>query len=35
MLSIKITIYKDEVRKHLPMLLGILAVSSAFVIFSS
>jgi hypothetical protein len=34
MLSIKITIYKDEIRKRLPILLGILVISSALAIFS-
>jgi hypothetical protein len=34
MLHIKITIYKDEIRKRLPILLGILAVSSAVAVFS-
>jgi hypothetical protein len=34
MLHIKITIYKDEIRKRLPILLGILVVSSILAIFS-
>jgi hypothetical protein len=34
MLYIKITIYKEEIRKRLPILLGILVVSSALAIFS-
>jgi hypothetical protein len=34
MLRIKITIYKDEIRKRLPILLGILVVSSAVAVFS-